>query len=96
MEQEILDYIELIRDAVPNAIEVFTQGNCGSLALILSCPFNGEIKDLYGHIIFEYKGIWYDITGVVETDYKYEEAISLNELGVYDLSRRLKNRYNEK
>lgn len=84
-EDEILDFIDVVRDAVPNAVEVFTQGNCGSFALILAKAFpGGTIKYIIknGHTIYEYGPEWYDITGKYDLDtnkVKYDDAYDLFE-----------------
>ena len=93
-EDTILDYIELVRDSVPNAIEVFTQGNCGPFSLMLMKTFpGGEIKDLMGHRIYEYRGNWYDITGLVKGDYKYENAVPILDYGLDKAMQLLKPNY---
>ncbi len=79
-EDEIIDYIELVRSAVPDAVEVFTNGNCGPFALMLMKTFpGGEIKNFIdGHRVYEYQGQFYDINGILENDkYKYEDAIPI-------------------
>lgn len=97
-EQEIIDYIELVRDSVPNAIEIFTKGNCGSFSLMLMKTFpGGEIKNLVGgHLIYEYNDQWYDITGAIPNrKYKYEDAEPIIRSGkdLYKAIRLLKPRY---
>lgn len=96
-EDTILDYIELVRNSVPNAIEVFTKGNCGPFSLMLLKTFpGGEIKELFGHRLYEYKGNWYDITGKVKTDYNYQDAIPILDLGLDKAIQLLKPKYESK
>ena len=82
-EQEILSFIKLVRDAVPNAVEVFTEGNCGSFARMLLYVFP-EGKLLYykpRHFVFEMGHSIYDITGVVNGKYEYSKLIPIEEIG---------------
>lgn len=95
-QDELLDFIELIQRAVPNAIEVFTKGNCGSFALILAKAFpGGEIKDLKGHIIYEIDKQWYDITGIVSNEnIEYTDAVEIfSKYGVGKAMIYLRNNY---
>lgn len=82
-EQEILSFIELVRNSVPNAIEVFTEGNCGSFARMLLYAFpEGKILYIYPrHFVFECGHSIYDITGEVNGQYDYKKLIPLNEIG---------------
>jgi len=78
MEDEIIDFIELMQRAVPNSLEVFTSGNCGPFALILSKAFpGGEIKYIQkiGHAIYEYRNMWYDITGQITPEFMEKNNI---------------------
>lgn len=91
-EQEILDFIELIRESVPNAVEVFTKGNCGSFARILNKTFSGgNILHNIDHAVFEYQGVYYDITGNVTGE--YEGMIPIEEYGIEKAINLLKNKY---
>lgn len=66
-EDEILDYIELVRSSVPNAVEVFTKGNCGPFARMLMKTFPGGDICYDGHCTYLYNGQHYDIRGSVES-----------------------------
>lgn len=79
-EDEIIDYIELVRSAVPNAVEVFTQGNCGAFALMLMKTFpGGEIENFScGHRVYSYRGQSYDITGALWDGEKYKNPAYKN------------------
>lgn len=91
-EQEILDFIELIRESVPNAVEVFTKGNCGSFARILNKTFSGgNILHNIDHAVFEYQSLWYDITGNVTN--KYQNMKLIEEYGIEKAINLLKNRF---
>lgn len=82
-EDSILDFIELMQRSVPNSIEVFTKGNYGPFALILSKAFpGGEIKDIVkiGHRIYEYQDMWYDITGKINSEYMKENNIKYEDV----------------
>ena len=81
--QEILQFIELIRDSVPKAVEVFTQGNCGNFGRILLFTFP-EGKILYylrDHIVFELGHSIYDITGCVNGQYDYKKLTPIEQEG---------------
>lgn len=82
-QQEILFYIEFIRAAVPNAEEIFTEGNCGSFAQMLLFVFpEGRIMHYYPrHFVFEYKHFLYDITGDVSKNYDYSKLTYIEDLG---------------
>lgn len=81
--QEILSFIDLIRSSVPNAIEVFTEGNCGSFSRMLLYAFpEGRIMYLQPrHFVFEYEHSIYDITGCVNKEYDYKKLIYLEDVG---------------
>lgn len=83
MEQEILSFIKLVRDAVPDAVKVFTEGNCGSFARMLLYAFpDGKILHHYPrHFVFEHGPNIYDITGVVNGQYEYLALTPIKELG---------------
>lgn len=81
-EDEVVDFIELMQRAVPNAIEVFTCGNCGPFALILSKAFpGGEIKYIpkAGHAVYEYRSQWYDITGQITNKFMKDNKIEYSD-----------------
>lgn len=80
-EQKILSFIDLVRSSVPNAVEVFTQGNCGSFARMLLYAFpEGKIYEyLKDHFVFEHGGLLYDITGEVTGKYPMENLIDIND-----------------
>jgi len=82
MEDDIIDFIELMQRAVPNSKEVFTSGNCGPFALILAKTFpGGEIKYIYdiGHAIYEYRHHWYDITGQISKEFMKDNNIEYSD-----------------
>ena len=92
-EDTILDYIELVRNSVPDAVEVFTQGNCGPFALMLLKTFpGGEILNNVDHTIYEYHGEWYDITGKIPNG-KYNNMIPIIEYGLDAAIIKLKPKY---
>lgn len=89
--EEIEDFIELFRESVPNAVEVYTQGNCTSFAMILSEAFHGgTVCHNISHATFEYKGLHYDITGQVE---KPKGTMPLTEYSPMEIRSLMKNRY---
>lgn len=96
MSDQILFFISLIRDSVPNAVEVYTQGNCGVFALILLDRFGGEIYYNNSHCVLHYNGSFYDITGDVTNEYREANMIPLTEFGISELVRTLKPKYNGK
>lgn len=97
LDDKILSFIELIRDSVPNSVEVFTKGNCGSFARILLYAFpEGEIfKHLDDHFVFHSGRHLYDITGNVDSKYEFEKLTKLENIGdinrlIYELKPRYK------
>lgn len=71
--------------------EIYTSGNCGNLAVMLSLAFNGTpyVLDHLNHIVTEIEGRLYDITGDVTLQYKTEQKTKTTWLaiqrGVYDM-----------
>lgn len=60
-------YCAFMRKAVPNAVEVFTKGNCFMFAALLDDRFpGGRIVDDGDHAAYIYKGRCYDITGAID------------------------------
>lgn len=93
---EILLFCEIVRNATPNAIEVYTRGNCGAFALMLNIAFpGGTIKNAQGHRIYEYQGQWYDIEGYSKTTCKYESATDFGDLSVPEILNLLKPRHSD-
>ena len=98
-EDTILDYIELVRNSVPDAVEVFTKGNCGPFALMLLKTFpGGEILNNVNHTVYEYNGEMYDITGKIsyeklKNDSLYSGMIPIIEYGLDAAIIKLKPRY---
>ncbi len=94
-EDTILDYIELVRNSVPNAVEVFTQGNCGPFALMLMKTFpGGEILNLeIGHRVYQYHGNIYDITGIINDKYDWDTTIPILDYGLDKAMQLLKPNY---
>lgn len=89
-DSEILSFIELVQDSVPNAIEVFTKGNCTSFALMLATAFpGGRVLHNIDHAVYEYNGFEYDITGHVSL----ENGMRIEEYGVLEIKNFLKNNY---
>lgn len=77
-EHLILEYIKVVNEAVPNAVEVFTSGNCGSFARMLLFAFpEGVIFDYaQDHFVFGFGGNLYDITGNVTSKYNDESKLT--------------------
>lgn len=75
----IFEYIKLINESVPNAKEIFTQGNCGSFARMLLFAFpDGIIYDYMGeHFVFGFGGSLYDITGDVTKEYEGDNLTNM-------------------
>lgn len=98
-EDTILDYISLVRDSVPNALEVFTKGNCGPFALMLLKTFpGGKIMNNVSHTVYEYNGEYYDITGkipydAIDNDSLYKNMVPILEYGLDKAIMKLKPRY---
>ena len=64
--EEILEYIEFMREYIPNAVEVFTNGNCVGFAMMLERKFpGGEVLDNLSHACYRYNKVCYDITGQI-------------------------------
>ncbi len=62
--QTIEDYISFMRANIPNAIEIFTSGNCGGFARMLDKMFHGgEIHHNICHAVWYFNEEYYDITG---------------------------------
>ena len=66
MEKKIIKLINSIRNSNPDAVRLYTNGECYNFALILRSMFNGEIfySRIEGHVWFKYEGLYYDINGV--------------------------------
>ncbi|MEX0313429.1 MAG: hypothetical protein AB3N18_04565 [Allomuricauda sp.] len=64
---DILEYIEFMRECIPNAVEIFTKGNCISFGLILEKQFPGGVV-LWddNHACYKYNNQHYDITGGID------------------------------
>ena len=94
-DEEIISYIELVRNAVPNAIDVFTNGNCGSFAMMLMRTFSaGRILNTpEGHLIYEYGGRDYDIRGDVTGLYKGVKCVDIMDYGLIRAISLVKPRY---
>lgn len=76
---EILKYIEFLRDCIPNAEHIFLNGKCVQFAMLLDERFNGGTILYNGvHACFEYNGTCYDITGDIE---KPKGSIPLTKYG---------------
>lgn len=88
---QVEDFIEHIRDCVPNAIEVFTKGNCTSFAILLAKAIpGGKVLHNLDHAVYEYNGHCYDITGEVP---KPKNAIPIEEYGIIQIVSLLRNNY---
>lgn len=89
---DILFFIQLLRDSIPNSVEIYTKGNCGAFALILQSKYpEGIILYNEDHCIFEYGRHEYDITGDVTN--KYPGMIPLDNYIEYDKLKILQNSY---
>lgn len=87
----IIKFIELFRNSVPNAKEIFMKGNCTSFARILSIAFpGGQVLHNIDHAVYEYHGLCYDITGEVE---KPKGALPIEEYGLEMILELTKNNY---
>ena len=63
----ILETIELISDSFDGAVKVYTNGSCVKFAMLLEYFHpGGEVLYDLNHAIYEYNGVCYDITGMVE------------------------------
>ena len=59
--------ISLLRESIPNAVEIYTKGNCFKFALLMcSIVKEGDIYYDEHHATYHFKGKFYDITGEVE------------------------------
>jgi hypothetical protein len=86
---EILEYIEFLRDCIPNAKEVFLNGHCVQFAMLLDTHFpGGTILYQDGHACFEYKETCYDVTGNIE---KPKNAIPITEYGPWMMYQLMKS-----
>lgn len=66
-EVKPLDFIGLTRMSVPNALGVFTMGNCFHFHLSLKAFYpDAEAYDCEGHVVTKIDGKLYDITGEVD------------------------------
>ena len=98
-EDTIIDYIDLVRDSVPEAIKIFTEGNCGSFARMLNKTFpGGKILHNIDHAVYEYHGNYYDITGrikrkTVKKNKLYQNMIPIEEYGIDEAIILLKPKY---
>ena len=82
----ILKTIELIRDSFSNSVNVYTNGSCVKLAMILKHLYpEGDIYYDVDHAIFKYDNNYYDINGFAQ---KNDGHIPLMEYGLlmaYDI-----------
>jgi hypothetical protein len=86
---EILDYIEFLRDCIPNAEHIFLNGKCVQFAMLLDTHFNGGTI-LYdgGHACFEYNGFCFDVSGEIK---KPKGAIPLSDYKPWMMHQLMKN-----
>lgn len=90
-EFDIMSFIYLIREWVPNAEEVFTKGNCIGLALILLDRFpGGDVMYDENHAVYRLNGKGYDINGYTVINPK---AKRLQDYDLLRLSDLLKPKY---
>lgn len=65
-ELDIEGYIDFLRECIPNAVKVFTNGNCTSFAMLLEQRFpGGTVMHNIDHSTYLYNGHHYDVTGIV-------------------------------
>lgn len=77
---EIENFIKIIRDSVPNAIQVYTEGNCTSFARILEIAIpGGKVMHNISHSCYKYKGLCWDITGNIKEP---KGSIPIEEYGI--------------
>jgi hypothetical protein len=88
----ILKVIDRIRDSFEGAAEVYTNGSCVKLAMILLEIFpQGKILYDGNHAIFEHGDCCYDINGIAE---KTEDHFSLREYGILEIYDLMVIKYN--
>lgn len=78
--REIEKFITIIREAVPNAEEIFLNGECLALSRLLDISFSGgEIMydPINGHFVYQNGKSFFDITGIIV---KPEKLISIKEI----------------
>jgi len=89
---DIIDTIKLYQEYIPNAVNIFTKGNCYGFALILQDRFpGGEIYTDESHAIYVYNRLGYDITGNVEI----KNHIPLREYSEIEIKQRLQPKYKD-
>ncbi len=90
---EIIDFIDALRESDGYIEMIYSFGSCYKFHLLLKklfpeCePYIGELR---GHVISEYKGKFYDITGEVSPD----EFYPMNEDDVLEASEWSFHKYN--
>jgi hypothetical protein len=88
---DIEDFLEILREGVPDAVNVFTMGNCATVVLLLAKAFpGGEVYHDTGHLYYVYNKLAYDIQGNVEIS---DSAERVRDLGVIQIRQLLKNNY---
>lgn len=88
---EIENFISIIRDSVPNAVEVYTRGNCTSFARILEITFpGGRVMHNISHACYKYAGLCYDITGNIKEP---KNSRPIEDFGIRQIMTLTKNNY---
>jgi len=68
MRPRVLHFLAILRDSVPNARDLYTQGGCWKLYCLLHAVWpqaRAWYDHIEGHVITEIDGIYYDINGRV-------------------------------
>ena len=91
---KIEEYLEIIREGVPNAVEIFTKGNCITIPLLLKITFPGGIVlHNIDHACYQYNGICFDINGNIK---KPKNSKPISEYDIVKIRSLLKNNYETK
>lgn len=84
--QDILEFCEFMREAVYDAVPMFTRGNCVHFAMLLERQFpGGQVYHNIDHATYEYNGEFYDITGdvVMPKNSKPIESYGVNQIRAF-------------
>lgn len=98
--EKLIDYdhietfIAYIRRYVPNAVELFTEGECIGFAMILKSVFRqGTIMFDHSHAVFKLHDRHYDITGHIANDKLSPNLIPFVDFGILLMDKWLKPKW---
>ena len=90
-ENEILDFLKQVKKTIPNAKEMYTKGNCTSLAMMLKVVFpGGKVLHNLDHAVHQIGNRCYDITGRVP---KPRGAMPIEDYGTRIMIQLMQNNY---